>query len=432
MTATPRVNRYLSAGGVVVDKDRVLLLRRPSRDEIRLPKGHVEANETAENAAIREVGEESGYVALRVTADLGSQLVEFKHDGVFYERTERCFLMELISGVAPIAPETQFEPLWMDWSSALKSVSFESEREWLSRGQDHPQRQQPRPEVVEEYGLLILDDLGGRRRRHWLVESDRERYVLRRWQASPDDIAYELAVITAAADLGWPAPRAIAEPVEYDGFSWCVFAYCGGEPPSTDDPLAEQRARGRLLAEFHQAMSTVAGLGQREGWRRCEEILHDPAIDRLLAGAESDRPEEIRALRWHLERARDRITSIGVESMPSLIIHGDFAPWNLRFRDAKLSGLLDFEFSHLDHRVADFALSWRGKHDAIVHAYNEVWPLTEEERELLTPMWWAWLIEGASQAIARGQRDDGWTMSHLMRRSSLMGIDEAPYPPSTR
>jgi ADP-ribose pyrophosphatase YjhB (NUDIX family) len=38
-----------------------MLLIRPSRDEVRLPKGHVEAGETLRAAALREVAEETGY-----------------------------------------------------------------------------------------------------------------------------------------------------------------------------------------------------------------------------------------------------------------------------------------------------------------------------------------------------------------------------------
>ena len=56
-----RAIRYQAAGGVVVDDDQVLVLLRPSRDEIRLPKGHVERGESARQPAMREVREESGY-----------------------------------------------------------------------------------------------------------------------------------------------------------------------------------------------------------------------------------------------------------------------------------------------------------------------------------------------------------------------------------
>ena len=46
-----------------------------------------------------------------------------------------------------------------------------------------------------------------------------------------------------------------------------------------------------------------------------------------------------------------------------------------------------------DHRIGDFALAWRGKYDDVIHGYAEVSPLEPEEWELLTPLWWAFLID---------------------------------------
>ena len=60
MAESDKIVTYTSAGGVVIDGtgDQVLVLVRPERDEVRLPKGHIEAWESAEDAALREVGEE--------------------------------------------------------------------------------------------------------------------------------------------------------------------------------------------------------------------------------------------------------------------------------------------------------------------------------------------------------------------------------------
>ena len=88
---------YRSAGGVVYADGRVLLLDRPTRGEIRLPKGHVEREESDEDAALREVTEETGYACLEVVADLGSLRAAFydpyKDRDVI--RDERFFLMLL-------------------------------------------------------------------------------------------------------------------------------------------------------------------------------------------------------------------------------------------------------------------------------------------------------------------------------------------------
>ena len=71
----------------------------------------------------------------------------------------------------------------------------------------------------------------------------------------------------------------------------------------------------------------------------------------------------------------------------AVVIHGDFTPWNIRYARGTLSAVLDFEMAHLDLRVADFALSWRGHHDDVVRGYEEVSRLEPVEQELLVPIY---------------------------------------------
>ncbi len=55
--------RVEAAGGVVVDGDgRVCLVHRPRYDDWSLPKGKLDAGESFEEAALREVEEETGLV----------------------------------------------------------------------------------------------------------------------------------------------------------------------------------------------------------------------------------------------------------------------------------------------------------------------------------------------------------------------------------
>jgi 8-oxo-dGTP pyrophosphatase MutT (NUDIX family) len=77
------VSRYSHAGGVVartVDGEREYLLVEASRSPgvWVLPKGHIEAKETAEAAAVREVEEEAG-VRAAVVARAGES--EYAVDG---------------------------------------------------------------------------------------------------------------------------------------------------------------------------------------------------------------------------------------------------------------------------------------------------------------------------------------------------------------
>lgn len=71
--ATPPVPQ---AGGVIFHRDGVIL-RRANDGAFVFPKGHVEAGESLEEAAVREAREETG-VNARVVAPLGTHLFPFK------------------------------------------------------------------------------------------------------------------------------------------------------------------------------------------------------------------------------------------------------------------------------------------------------------------------------------------------------------------
>jgi 8-oxo-dGTP pyrophosphatase MutT (NUDIX family) len=141
-----RAIRYNAAGGVVVDDDRILILRRPSRDEVRLPKGHIEQGESPQETALREVREESGYGDLEIVFDLGVQIVEFDYRDTHVVRDERYYLMRLHSDrrIERGSKERQFIPGWLGWDEALSELTFEAEREWVRRARIQSQTEQER------------------------------------------------------------------------------------------------------------------------------------------------------------------------------------------------------------------------------------------------------------------------------------------------
>lgn len=142
---TDNVYRYRAAGGVVFDADgRVLVLLRPSRNEVRLPKGHVEEGESDDQAAVREVGEETGYVDVAVDADLGVTRSDFvvpkgvKHAGRHVIRDEHYYRMHLLSDrqVERGEDEQKFTPTWMTADDAVEAMTFDTERAWLQHAID--------------------------------------------------------------------------------------------------------------------------------------------------------------------------------------------------------------------------------------------------------------------------------------------------------
>lgn len=144
----PELHEYSAAGGVVCDETgRVLLIERlvlrngSLVHEVRLPKGHVEAGETDEQAALREVCEETGYCGLQVVADLGDDFTHFIHNGRPIRRREHYYLMQLTDANrgepafdSPHAEEALFRPRWAaDLAQAEQQITFDSERRFVRR-----------------------------------------------------------------------------------------------------------------------------------------------------------------------------------------------------------------------------------------------------------------------------------------------------------
>jgi 8-oxo-dGTP pyrophosphatase MutT (NUDIX family) len=128
---------YRAAGGILIHNGNILLLDRPSRGEVRLPKGHIEEGESPVEAALREVREEAGYTHLDVVADLGTQRVQFvdPYRERRVTRDERYFLMRLRGAqrVERGEHEQQFTPVWVPADDAVARLTFESEREFVRR-----------------------------------------------------------------------------------------------------------------------------------------------------------------------------------------------------------------------------------------------------------------------------------------------------------
>lgn len=61
-----------SAGGIVVNPMREVVVVNQRGDSWSLPKGHIDPGETAQQAAEREIAEESGIVQLTFVRDLGA------------------------------------------------------------------------------------------------------------------------------------------------------------------------------------------------------------------------------------------------------------------------------------------------------------------------------------------------------------------------
>ncbi len=141
MASRLRTERVTSAGGVVLrrggDALEVLLCGRSADNLWVLPKGTPEADETLEQAAVREVREETG-VEVELRSTLGDIRYWFSRpqEGVRYLKTVRHFLLRPVGG-DPSLHDHEFDDVrWFPVQQALKLLTYENEARILRRALD--------------------------------------------------------------------------------------------------------------------------------------------------------------------------------------------------------------------------------------------------------------------------------------------------------
>lgn len=122
-----------SAGGVVYrphnDRTDVLLIRDPYNNW-GLPKGHIEGGETPEQAAVREVEEETGLIGLSVIAQLPTIDWYFRDRGKLVHKFCHFFLLASTTGdPAPQLDEGITECAWLPFEQAVETVGYANARD---------------------------------------------------------------------------------------------------------------------------------------------------------------------------------------------------------------------------------------------------------------------------------------------------------------
>jgi 8-oxo-dGTP pyrophosphatase MutT (NUDIX family) len=137
-----------SSGGFVLAADgsaRVALIGRLTRNgriDWCVPKGHPEGDENLEQAAIREIAEETGLEA-EILANLGDIHYEFSAGNKLISKTVHHFLMRQTGGDLTVENDPQREAVdvqWFEIENLDSTLAHENERrmgrgvqEWLAR-----------------------------------------------------------------------------------------------------------------------------------------------------------------------------------------------------------------------------------------------------------------------------------------------------------
>jgi Ser/Thr protein kinase RdoA (MazF antagonist) len=248
---------------------------------------------------------------------------------------------------------------------------------------------------------------------NWLVEAaDGRRLVLRRYHpgATQEELAYEHAVLGYLAGVGWVVPAPAGEPVCWQGRWYCLTRYVPGEAIRAEDS-GQRRRRGRDLARLHLALRDVAErFGQRPGWRGGHSAVNVCATqhwEECLRGLGSVSPRLAAWARAASTQAEESLAAVRADDLPVMLVHGDFAEWNVHYEGERLAGVIDFGLTHVDTRPYELAIARTYRAPEMLDAYRAElaalgWPLSGLEEAALTPVYRAFRV-----GMAAAEMEDG-------------------------
>jgi 8-oxo-dGTP pyrophosphatase MutT (NUDIX family) len=118
--------RIEAAGGVVVRDGQVALVHRPRYDDWTLPKGKLDRDESFEDAAVREVEEETG-----LRAHLVRELPAAEYVVSGRPKIVRYWLMEPEADTGFVPNDETDDVRWLAPDEAIRLLSYDVDRDVL-------------------------------------------------------------------------------------------------------------------------------------------------------------------------------------------------------------------------------------------------------------------------------------------------------------
>ncbi len=125
------VERAVSAGGVVLREGaagaEVVICGRDADDVWGLPKGTLDEGESLEEAAVREVSEETG-LKVEIVKKIGVVEYWFSADGVRYHKWVYHYLMRSTGGRTADHDAEHDRVEWMPVDKAIRRLTFDNDK----------------------------------------------------------------------------------------------------------------------------------------------------------------------------------------------------------------------------------------------------------------------------------------------------------------
>ena len=129
-----------SSGGIVYKDDHFLLvenarMKNPEEKWWGFPKGHLEEGESNEEAAIREVEEETG-IKSEIIQKIGQSKYNLTKNGENIFKVVTIYLMKYISGDLKAQLEEVSNVIWLPYEEALKKLTYPGDKDLLRKAKE--------------------------------------------------------------------------------------------------------------------------------------------------------------------------------------------------------------------------------------------------------------------------------------------------------
>ena len=129
-----------SSGGIVYKEDQFLLvensrMKNPEEKWWGFPKGHLEEGESNEEAAIREVEEETG-IKSEIIQKIGQSKYNLTKNGENVFKVVTIYLMKYISGDLKAQLEEVSNVIWLPYEEALKKLTYPGDKDLLRKAKE--------------------------------------------------------------------------------------------------------------------------------------------------------------------------------------------------------------------------------------------------------------------------------------------------------
>lgn len=227
-----------------------------------------------------------------------------------------------------------------------------------------------------------------------ILRSSRGTFLFKRRgksRSNPERVAFSHQLQLHLASRGYPLPRLLGTRGENNSMLrlgdrlYELFEYVSGTPYAGDE--RETRAAGRALAILHRLTADFRPPGRPpiRGFHASPSVLSN--LERIAA-----RPDEEGAIAATLSElyreAGARVEGESYASWPRQVVHGDWHPGNVVFKNGDIAAALDYDATHIDARCADVASG--ALQFSLIRGDSDLgnWPAEPEIRRL------SWFLTG--------------------------------------